>query len=298
MGFMEYTLKNDAIELRVDTHGAEAVSLKKDGQEYLWSADPDFWNRHAPVLFPFVGKPRDKKYRYQDTEYPMGQHGFARDSEFVLTKEKKDELQFTLIDSEKTRAVYPFHFMLQVQYKLKKDTVSVTWKVINSDVKKLWFSIGGHPGFLCPREGSKDSWADYRIRFRKEGKAVDSLKVTALTGDGLVSKEKPYTLQTEHGFLTPTNELFSGDALIFEDHQADFVSLTDKDGRPYLTVDFDTPLFGVWSPVGKNAPFICIEPWYGRADREDFDKDLTKRDYEMSLAPGKKFKGGFSVTLN
>ncbi|MDD6351113.1 MAG: hypothetical protein PUG16_01780 [Lachnospiraceae bacterium] len=209
---MEYTLKNDAIELRVDTHGAETVSLKKDGQEYLWNADPDFWNRHAPVLFPFVGKPRDKKYRYQDTEYPMGQHGFARDCEFVLTKQKKDRLQFTLIDN--------------------------------------------------------------------------------------VSKEKPYRLETEHGFLTPTNELFSGDALIFEDRQADSVSLTDKDGKPYLTVDFDTPLFGVWSPVGKNAPFICIEPWYGRADREDFDKDLTRRDYEMSLDPGKKFKGGFSVALD
>lgn len=294
---MQHTIWNKKIELTVDTHGAEPVSLKKDGKEYIWNGNPEFWNRHAPVLFPFVGKPKDKKYRYEGKEYPMGQHGFARDMEFTLTKQEPDKLQFTLIDDDKTREVYPFHFMLQVEYKLTGSSVKVKWKVLNSDIKKLWFSIGGHPAFLCPPDGGQGTWDDYRIYFSKNGCPVDMLKIKALTPDGLVSHKKPYKLFTYNGFVTPTKALFDDDALIIEGRQADSVSLTDSVGLEYLRVDFDTPLFGVWSPAGKDAPFICIEPWYGRADSEDFNGDISLRRYEMGLDPGEKFKGGFRVTV-
>lgn len=94
-----------------------------------------------------------------------------------------------------------------------------------------------------------------------------------------------------------TADLFDEDALIIEHDQAHRVSLCDPDGEPYLTVRFDAPLFGVWSPAKKNAPFICIEPWYGRCDRETFEGDLSEREYGNALAPSETFYAEYTVTI-
>ena len=41
---MQATIHNEFLTLTVDTHGAEAVSLKNAaGQEMLWQADPAVW---------------------------------------------------------------------------------------------------------------------------------------------------------------------------------------------------------------------------------------------------------------
>ena len=50
------TLKNDILSIKVDRHGAELWSIRDhSGREFIWQADPAFWKRHAPVLFPIVG---------------------------------------------------------------------------------------------------------------------------------------------------------------------------------------------------------------------------------------------------
>ena len=54
MGIVE--LKNDKIAIKVNTHGAELVSLKsiETDREYMWCGDAEYWGRVSPVLFPFV----------------------------------------------------------------------------------------------------------------------------------------------------------------------------------------------------------------------------------------------------
>ena len=101
----------------------------------------------------------------------------------------------------------------------------------------------------------------------------------------------------ENGILAITETLFDGDALVIESHQAQSVALARADGTPYLTVDFDAPLFGIWSPPGKNAPFICIEPWYGRCDRADFSDDWTEREWIELLEPGETFAADYRITI-
>ena len=50
---MQATIHNEFLTLTVDTHGAEAVSLKNAaGQEMLWQADPAVWKRHASSFSP------------------------------------------------------------------------------------------------------------------------------------------------------------------------------------------------------------------------------------------------------
>ena len=53
-----YTIENGKLSVTIAAHGAELSSIydKENGRELVWQADPTFWNRHAPVLFPNVGK--------------------------------------------------------------------------------------------------------------------------------------------------------------------------------------------------------------------------------------------------
>ncbi len=288
--------------LTVDDHGAEVVSMKKKGVEYVWSGDSAYWGRHAPVLFPFVGQVRGGHYRYRGVDYKMGQHGFARDSEFALVEENANSLTFVLAANDETKKKYPFDFQLFITYTLSEDgeneedtVLTVTWKVMNTDLKPMYFSIGGHPAFMCPVAGMGD-WPDYRIFFSKEGQPLASITYRPITDGGNVGNETK-TEALADGKITPTDELFAGDALILENDQADHIGLVDQNGVEYLKVDFHTPLVGVWSPVGKHAPFICIEPWYGRTDRVDFTGTLEERDYTNTLAPGEVFDKSFTVTV-
>ena len=108
----EYTISGDNYELTVSDHGAEIRSLKKDGKEFMWQADPAFWGRTSPVLFPLVGNYWEKKSRFRGSVYEMSQHGFARDMDFNLVSQSEDELLFELKENEETLAKYPFSFVL------------------------------------------------------------------------------------------------------------------------------------------------------------------------------------------
>lgn len=288
-----YELKNEQIAIAVDSHGAELKSLKKlaDNQEYMWCGDAKFWGRTSPVLFPFVGGLKNKEYRFGGKAYPMTQHGFARDMDFELVSQSTDEIWFTLKSNEETLAKYPFPFILSLGYRLEGSTVTVLWKVENPSEKQMYFSIGGHPAFNCPlTEGTKQT--DYSVFFDD----TDEIVSTRISEEGLATGCMDiYHLSDGH--LSLTGNLFDHDALVIEDHQTDTVSLCRKDGTPYLTVKMEAPLFGIWSPPGKNAPFVCIEPWYGRCDDEYFDGDLTEREWGNELVPHETFEASYTITV-
>ncbi|MDE7030873.1 MAG: aldose 1-epimerase family protein [Lachnospiraceae bacterium] len=288
-----YSLKNEQISICVDSLGAELKSLRKlsTGTEYLWDARPEYWKRTSPVLFPLVGSLNEGIYRYGGKEYPMSQHGFARDMEFALLRQTEDELVFELKSSEETRAKYPFDFALELGYRIEESQVFVSWKVTNCGSAKMYFSIGGHPAFMCPVDG-QGTQTECKLKFDVKDKITSGI----IGGSGLLSeRSREYALQD--GMLDITEDLFDTDALIIEHHQAHVVSLCDRDGKPYLTVSFDAPLFGVWSPPKKNAPFICIEPWYGRCDREHFAGELSEREWGNQLAPSEVFSAQYTISV-
>lgn len=288
-----YSLKNTQLEICVDSLGAELKSLKKiaSNVEYMWDARPEYWKRTSPVLFPIVGSLNHGCYRYDGKEYPMSQHGFARDMEFSLLKQTDDALTFVLRSNDETRAKYPFDFALELGYKLQENHLIVSWKVINCDNKEMYFSIGGHPAFLCPID-KKEAQTECKLLFDAKDKITSAIICDKGT---LVSHTKEFALKD--GMMDITADLFNEDALIIEHNQAHKVSLCDKEGQPYLTVSFDAPLFGVWSPAKKNAPFICIEPWYGRCDRADFQGELSEREWGNRLAPSEVFYAEYTITI-
>ncbi|MCM1539146.1 MAG: aldose 1-epimerase family protein [bacterium] len=289
-----YEAGNGVIKIEVDSFGAELRSLRRvsDGREYMWNADPKYWKRTSPVLFPLVGSLQGGQYTYEGKTYAMSQHGFARDMEFTLIGEgggQEPELWFELRDSEESRAHYPFPFLLRIGYVLEGAGVKVHWQVENTGGGVMHFSIGGHPAFLCPIDGDAKQ-SDCWIGFDTDRALVS----TVIGRDGLASERKK-TYALAEGILPINEHLFDEDALIIEHDQAHRVSLMTKDKKPYLTVSFDAPLFGVWSPPRKNAPFICIEPWYGRCDAENFHGTLKEREWGNVLAPGERFASVYTI---
>ncbi len=291
---MRYELKNELLCIQVDSFGAELTSIvDKNGTEYLWCGDSKYWGRHSPVLFPVVGKPRDNKYRYAGKEYAMGQHGFARDMEFVCTEKKADEIWFLLEADETTLAKYPFLFRLEIGYRLTDSTVKVMWRVTNCEEERVMpFSIGAHPAFMCPLD-EKEEKAAYRLQMNAKDKVVYSF----LNSENGLLRDQKYELILEDGSCQIGEDFFDESAYVIENSQVSEVSLVNPQGQPYITVSFDAPLVGIWSPEKKHAPFVCIEPWYGRCDKEDFLGTLEEREWSNLLTSGKCFQKSYDICI-
>ena len=150
---MLHTIENDYLKVTVSDHGAELTSVYDKAQDFerIWCADPAVWNRHAPVLFPFVGKVKDGAYHYNGNTYAMKtQHGFARDAEFTCIEETTDSITHKLVYSDETLEIYPFEFELLITHRFDAENprlLHVTWTVKNLGSDEMLYSIGGHPGF-------------------------------------------------------------------------------------------------------------------------------------------------------
>ena len=281
-----YQIKNHKMTLTVAEQGAEIRSVEVDGMERMWDANPAFWGRTAPILFPIVGALKDNSYQYEGETYSMPQHGFARDMEFTLTEQTEESLQFVLSDNSETYENYPFHFQLTVSYEIFDSYINIGWKVLNTDEKKMYFQIGGHPAFACPCEGGmiRD---DYSI---KVGELP--LLETAFLEKGLLGEEKEL-LANE---LLLKEDTFARDAYIIQNETVGHVDLVNHvSNQVKVRVLADVPVWGIWSTADKKAPFVCIEPWYGRCDKTDFSGELSEREYIQSLEPGETFTGGYQI---
>lgn len=289
---MRYFIENDLLKVEIDSFGAEVKSImnKKGCKEYMWYGNPKFWGRTSPVLFPFVGSLKDKKYSWAGKEYSMGQHGFARDNEFVLDSQADNEIWFSFSSNEKTLEKYPFEFVLKIGYVLAENVVKVLWKVENPSNEKMYFSIGAHPAFLCPVNG-EGSKTGYKLYFDGVNEIHHHGNDVPL---GLAIKED-IVMPLDNGYVTITDDFFDRCTYMIEGNQTRCVGIADKDNNRIVDVIFDTPLFAVWSPEKKQAPFICIEPWYGRCDAIDFNGDLSEREFTNILEKGEIFNGGYDM---
>jgi galactose mutarotase-like enzyme len=285
-------LRNNSLSITVNSLGAELCSVKKpDGTECMWQAQKDIWPRHAPVLFPVVGKLNNDKYTFEGQSYSLSQHGFARDMEFIPVEESSSVLEFELVPNEISFSKYPFHFSLRIRYELEENTVKVMYIVLNPNNSNLFFSIGAHPGFNCKTKAG-ETLNDYHIEFsNKKPLVAQRLR------DGLVSDET-YTVETTNGVLALSPELFANDALVFKNTQIEELTLLSKrTGNKLSLMCKNWPYFGIWSKKGCND-FVCLEPWYGIADKPGFKGELNQKEGIINLQEHQTFKSEFSITFS
>ena len=291
-----YTIENEKLSVTIAAHGAELSSIydKENDRELVWQADPTFWNRHAPVLFPNVGKYYGGYFTYNGKEYPMGQHGFARDTEFEEVAAGEDFVTYRLSSNETTKKEYPFDFELEITHRLQGGRLSVEWKVTNTGDKEMYFTIGGHPAFNVNVLPDTD-FEDYSLAF-KEG--TESLSYVLLdTESGTAIADKTYELKLTNSKYALKKDMFDKDALVFDNGQIQKAGILFPDGTPYLTLTSEGfPNFGIWSVPG--APFVCLEPWMGRCDDCGFEKPLSEKANINVLKPDEEFIKSYQITVH
>lgn len=289
-----HVLKNDILAVLVKEHGAELASIRKGSTEYLWQADPAFWGRHSPVLFPIVGSVWDKKYRVDGQEFELGQHGFARDMDFTLVGGNDTEVRYRLESSPETLNKYPWPFVLEIAYRLHENKLDVIWEVGNPGDEDMYFQIGAHPAFYYPDYNPQTIERGFLSFDRSEG-----LECIRIKEKGCVDVQTKYPLEVPaDGLLPLAVDTFDViDTIILQDAQISRVTLHRADRTPWLSLSFDVPVVGIWSPPTKNAPFICLEPWYGRCDRAGYEGDYRERDWVNRLAPGERFSGVYTIEI-
>jgi galactose mutarotase-like enzyme len=275
--------------------GAELSSVwdKASETERIWTADPAVWNRHAPILFPFVGKVAQGMYRYGGRSYPMKtQPGLARDMDFFCTHASPASVTHMLTASEATRAIYPFDFRLTVCHRLDPEDprqLHIEWTIENRGGADMLYSIGGHPGFLLPSD-----WGKHDCFLGFPGKeTLDYFSVNP--ANGLALPSVTHRLSLTDG-LTPFADTIYN-TWIFGGQGIDAVQIAGPDRAPFVTLRCEEfPLLAVWAKA--EAPFICLEPWYGRTDDDGFTGTLAEKPGVEVLAPCGQRRIAYSICFH
>lgn len=292
---MSVKLENENIIVKISEMGAELTSVTRrdTGLEYMWTADPNFWGRHAPNLFPIVGRLKGDRYKYRDKTYFMTQHGFARDNEFDLVEKTSTMARLRIVDSEETQSIYPFHFQFDIIFRLTdQDMLGITYVVTNTDTHDIYFSVGGHPGFRVPlEEGEK--FTDYYVNVDPTRKYSRSKLVGPYLDNNLdttFNSDIPLRLRYDD---------YKNDAIILRlDSNPVSVVLAKLHESHGITMHVqDAKYLGIWTPYGKDAPFVCLEPWWGIADTVDADGIINHKYAINNLAPAQTFTGSYSLSF-
>jgi galactose mutarotase-like enzyme len=278
--------------VKINKKGAELFSLinKRTQLEYMWSGDPRYWGKTAPILFPIVGALKGNMFRYKGKAYSLARHGFARDLSFDVSENKKDYVVFSLNSNDETFRNYPFVFELQVKYKLNKTTLAVTYQVTNRDTGLMYFSIGGHPAFKVPLT-DHSTYSDYFLEFDPQ----EDIDHWPISNDGLI-QTKSLPLLINSNKLKLTRELFYCDALVLKNYRANKIALKSN-VHPYgLNFRFEGfPFFGIWA--AKGADFVCLEPWCGIADSVNHNQELETKEGIQTIREDETWSRTWSVEL-
>ena len=282
-------IKGDQLVITISENGAELQSIQLNGLEYLWQADPKYWSKHSPVLFPVIGELKDGKYIFENKEYHLPRHGFARDHVFEAKQISETAAIFTLRSNANTLSVYPFQFIFQVQYEIKQHTLYCSYIVRNLNESDMYFSVGGHPAFKVPLNDELQ-YDDYSLVFNNDDTLTRFLLDNGLTNDDI------QTIKLDDKKLHLSTSLFYNDAIVLKHIKSDQVQLFSHKDPHGLKFRFEGfPYFGIWA--AKDAPFVCLEPWCGIADNIHHDHLLAHKEGINKLAASATWKRMWSVEL-
>lgn len=290
---MEHVIKNGSLSVVLSSMGGELQSVRDhENTEYLWQGDPRYWRNRATNIFPYVGRLTGETYKLYGNTYHMAIHGFAKCSEMEAENKKSDSITLSLMDNAETRKIYPYSFLYRIRYSLHNNTLHIAYEVENRDNKKMYFGLGGHPGFNVPIESGLN-FSDYYLAFHGSSKPVQ----VGMTGTCFVSGEdRPFAL-TKDQCLLLDHSLFDNDAIILKEMSSS-ISLRSRNGSKSVTVSYPQMKYlGLWHKPHSDAPYLCIEPWTSLPARQDMIEDLANQPDLVSLEAGKTYLNEWDITI-
>lgn len=255
---MNITIQNEHAAVTCRTLGAELLSYRTAaGKEYMWQKDPVYWAKTSPVLFPYIGAV-PQAVVIHGKAYDVPRHGFVKDAEFTVAEQGEEHVVLTTGTTEFTSSVYPYDFVFTVAFRLDGPKLVVTYGVLNKSSDEMPFLIGGHPAFFCPMEEG-EHFTEYLLRFEDED--VEDLHL-----------QYP---------------MFDNDAILYENLAHRTVKLIHQDTERGIRFDFPDYLsVAFWTPIRKDAPFLCIEPWCGGTMDQVPNTNLLEKKYVQFLPAG------------
>ncbi len=288
---MLYTLKNDQLTVTISDIGAETVSVRRGDCEYIWQGNPAYWDGKAPLMFPVCSRMFEDKYTYLGKEYSMPFHGFARDSKFLVESASERKIVLSLTESADTLECYPFAFRFTVTYALDESTLYSEVRIENTGDSVLPATFGAHPGFNVPLDVG--SYEDWYIEFSEEC-TPNELEYS----ESLYNTGRKYAYPIKDGrIIELCHSLFDVDSIFF-DSIAPKVTLKSKKSERSVTLSYHGfPYLGIWHQPQTDAPYLCIEPWYGMSGYEYEIIDIMKKPDMFHILPRKQKNITYSITF-
>lgn len=282
-------IQNLFLRASVKAQGAELCRLQTlNGTDLLWDGNPSVWPRHAPHLFPVVGRMKGDILRHQGAEYRMLPHGFARSLPFQMVRLTREDCTLVLKDNATTRAMYPFPFELRINIAVSGPGLRVVYELINPGKEPLPASLGAHPAFRWPILPGVAK-EEHRIKFE-----VPEAAPIRRQRDGLLDPN-PHPTPVQDRVLKLSDDLFREDVLIFDQLRSRKVRF-DAPGTPVLEFTWEGfEQLGIWTKPG--AGFICIEPWRGLPSPMDFTGEFSEKPGVFIIPPGGRRYFRYTMTV-
>ena len=290
---MEYTITNGMLTAVISDAGAELHSLKTaDGTEYIWQRDASFWRDSAPNLFPYIARLTEGKYVLEGKQYEMKIHGFVKYMVLEAEEVQKDAITFVLRADERTKEQFPYEFTYRMTYRLQGSTLVMTTRVENRDERRMFFGVGGHPGFNVPMEEGL-TFEDYVLEFSQPSVPW---RVGFNEDLGINGEDRVYPLQDDRR-IPLKHGLFDNDAVVLKhaDHQ---VTIRSDKGSRSVTVSYpDFMYVGFWHKPHSEAPYVCVEQWSSLPSRSGITEDLSQQADLQHADPGRTWETTWSITV-
>ena len=287
---MTYTLRSDSCTAVCSDLGGELISFVSDGVEYVWNGDAKYWSGQAPHLFPAVCASLNGHVTYDGKEYPMQKHGIVRGAKFRVVELSPDAITFENKWTEETLKSFPYKYTFRVTHRVSDVGFTTEYTVYGED--DMTFCLGGHPAFNCPLPGG-GSFEDYQIRFHNAKKATMSR-----TENGYMDPALPKLDRIHDNVLPLKYSDFDNDAMIVEKlpvKKLDLVSTVNGHGIRFTFNGFNA--IGIWTPIGKKAPFVCLEPWNGLPASVTESGDARDKKYAIDLKAGEKYSVCYAMSI-
>lgn len=290
------SIENEFLQVEINELGAEVTHIiqKQDNFDFIWNGTA--WKRHAPILFPAIGRSNDDQYVLNEKTYQMSQHGFARDYPWTAVDKGDDHVTLTLTENAETLAKYPFQFSLSVTYQLNESSLITTFEVINNSTEKMPFALGSHPGFNVPMNGDQLAFSDYQISVSPEVPQLQKFEIEPApfrTG-------KVVDLTAGRGSTLPLNHGTFDDGLIIIANQGlTSIKLSSEQSEHSIELTLeDFPYVTLWTMENVEEPFLCIEPFNGLPDVKGEPSDWLEKEGNVVLEAGKNFGCAYTMKLN
>ena len=274
-------IENAFLKVEIDEKGAQLTHVlnKQENFDYIWNGTE--WPKHAPLLFPAIGRSTQDSYLIDGQSYPMQQHGFVSDYVFEVAEQSSEKLVLSFTDNDETFKSYPFHFELLVTFELSGNKLKQVFNVKNLDDQELSYSFGFHPAFNVPI-ANEGNFEDYQVVFETADAALEQFEI----------KKNPFPYRSGEKIrfndgakvLPLTRKIFEA-GLIILNNQIDSVTLNSKSSKHQIKMEkADFPYFCLWTKEDEDLAFLCLEPFYGLPDVIDQSQELNQKEGNIHLA--------------